>query len=269
MRYRFVNMLILVLLFGNLMAQKKLNTVDSQNAMEKMKIEIWSDIACPFCYIGKKHLEEALEKFANAKDIEIVWKSFQLDPEMKPTSGQSLYESLAERKGWSIAQTKQITQNVIKMGVAAGLQLNFDKVIPANTYKAHCLLQFAKNANKGNEVKEALFKAYFTDGKDIANEQILMEIAQSAGLNEFTPTVFSSEKILEKIQTDIYESRQVGVQGVPFFVINNQYAISGAQPANVFTNTLQKAYQDWQKNYPKQIKMDAEGSVCIPDEECK
>jgi len=269
MSYRVLNILLLVLMTGNLIAQKKSKLFESNTIMEKMKIEIWSDIACPFCYIGKKHLEEALENFEHTGNVEIVWKSFQLDPDFTPKQGQTLYESLAERKGWSITQTKQISQNVVQMGKTAGLLIDFDRVVPANTHKAHVLLQYAKQFGKGNEVKEALLKAYFTEGKDVGNENILTEIAKNAGLTEFTTSVFSSENYIDKIQNDIYESRQMGVQGVPFFVVNEQYAISGAQPVKVFSNTIEKAYQDWQKSQPKSIKMAAEGNVCIPDEECK
>jgi predicted DsbA family dithiol-disulfide isomerase len=266
---KLLNALVLVLLFGNLMAQKKLSTVESQNVMEKMKIEIWSDIACPFCFIGKRHLEEALKNFANASDIEIVWKSFQLDPGLAPSPGQNLYESLAERKGWSVAQTKQITQNVIQMGKSAGIDFKFDEVVPANTLKAHYLLQYAKSKGKGDEVKEALLKAYFIEGKDMADEETLIKIAHAAGLKDFSISEFSNDLWSQQMQTDIYESRQVGVQGVPFFVFNNQYAVSGAQPVKVFGNTIEKAYQDWQKSRSKSIKMTAEGNVCIPEQECK
>lgn len=266
---KFFHFLILLLVSADAFSQKSLKNLPSQPAMEKMTIEIWSDIACPFCYIGKRHMEKALENFENKGEVEIVWKSFQLDPDLVPENGKNLYETLAEKKGWSINQTKQITQNVVQLGTAAGLNFNFDNAIPANTFKAHCILQYAKLFGKGHEMKEVLFNAYFVEGKNIADEQLLLQLASSIGLKDADVSVFSDKDLQQKIESDIYESRQVGVQGVPFFVVNNRYGISGAQPVSVFSNTLTKAYQEWQKSKPANINMAAEGNVCVPDEGCK
>lgn len=263
-------MRILFLLFGllscNLFAQ---NAASINLKQQKMKIEIWSDVACPFCFIGKRHLEKALENFSEKDNIEIVWKSFQLDPDLNPKEGESLYESLSEKKGWSIAQTKQITQNVIQMAKAIGIEMNFDQVIPANTLKAHQFLQLAKTLGKGNEAKELLLKAYFTQGKNIADVKFLKSIATELGIEEKNLNQIEDNTFYEKVQEDIYESRQIGVQGVPFFLFNEQYAISGAQPVKAFEQTLEKSYAAWKSSQPTISISTIEGKSCTPDEECK
>lgn len=251
-----------VLLFGY-------TELTAQLKNEKMKIEIWSDVACPFCFIGKRHLEVALKNFNQKDSIEIVWKSFQLDPDLKPREGQNLYESLSEKKGWSVEQTKQITQNVIQMAQAVNIEMNFDKVIPANTLKAHQFLQLAKTFGKGSKAKELLLKAYFTEGKNIADINFLKSIATKLGIDEKNLQQIEDNTFYDKVQIDIYESRQVGVQGVPFFLFNEQFAISGAQPIKTFEQTLKKSYTAWKSSQPTFSISTIDGESCTPDEECK
>ena len=215
-----------------------------------MKVEIWSDIICPFCYIGKRHFEAALAKFADAENIEIEWKSFQLDPTLpKPASKLNVYEYLAQRKGISTEQSKAMHGQVMQMAKAAGLDYNFDKAVVANSFDAHRLIQFAKTKNMGDAAEERFFKAYFIEGKDMCDAATLLALGKEIGLVEAElKAVLESEQFSDEVKRDIFEADQVGVTGVPFFVFNDKYAVSGAQPIAVFLNTLEKSFAEWKKD---------------------
>lgn len=222
----------------------------SINKPTKMKVEIWSDIICPFCYIGKRHFEAALAKFADAENIEIEWKSFQLDPTLpKPASKLNVYEYLAQRKGISTEQSKAMHGQVMQMAKAAGLDYNFDKAVVANSFDAHRLIQFAKTKNMGDAAEERFFKAYFIEGKDMCDAATLLALGKEIGLVESElKAVLESEQFSDEVKRDIFEADQVGVTGVPFFVFNDKYAVSGAQPIAVFLNTLEKSFAEWKKD---------------------
>lgn len=237
----------------------------------KMKVEIWSDIMCPFCYIGKRHYEQALSKFAQAKDIEVEWHSFQLDPDIPMVPPKvNVYQYLADRKGISLAQSKAMHENVVQMAKAAGLTYNFDKAVTANSFDAHRLIQLAKTKRLGDEAEEHLFKAYFTDGRDFSSLAELIKLGKEIGLDEnAVKEVLNSEQFSYEVNQDIREARNIGVQGVPFFVFNRKYAVSGAQPADTFLATLQKSHGEWRKDNPGTGLKVSEGPVCTPEGECK
>lgn len=227
-----------------------------------MKVEIWSDIICPFCYIGKRKFEKAWATFSNKEEVEIVWRSYQLDPEMKTVPGQSVNEYLAARKGMSVAQAKQMNDYVSQSAKAEGLTYHLDKAIIGNTLNAHRLLHLAANHGVQDKVKENLFAAYFTEGKNIDDQEVLIAIGKSAGLEESEiKKMLESEAYKNEVRQDQYEAFQIGVRGVPFFVFNNKYAVSGAQPSEVFAEVLTKV---WQEEQP-QI---TQGAVCTPDGVC-
>ncbi len=214
-----------------------------------MKIEIWSDVACPFCYIGKRRLEQALSGFKHQSEVEIEWKSFQLNPELKTNKIQSIHEYLAEAKGWTIEYAKQMGEQVSAMAEEVGLHYNMDATVVANTLNAHRLIQFAKTQNLGDAIEEALFIAYFMKGKNIDSQAELIEIAVSIGLNAAeVEKVLLEKQFSEQVEFDAYEAQQIGVRGVPFFVFNRKYGISGAQPLEVFTRTLDQAYAEETKS---------------------
>lgn len=208
-----------------------------------MKVEVWSDIMCPFCYIGKRNYENAVKQFAGADDIEIEWKSFQLDPTIpQGESYPSEEEYLAKSKGMAPAQVKGMLQSVSQTAAQAGVEMNFDKVIVANTMYAHRLLHFAKSKGLGNELKERLFKAHFTDGLDVGKIEVLVQLTGEIGLDAAeSKAILESEEYLYDVSQDIQEAANIGVQGVPFFVFNRKFAISGAQPVEAFLETLEKA----------------------------
>ncbi len=210
-----------------------------------MKIEIWSDIACPFCYIGKRKLEKAIHKLQDASAIQIEWKSFQLNPDLITNEGQNSLAYLSETKGWSREQTLQMTAQVAAMGRQEGLEFDFEHTVVSNTKQAHRLLHFAKENGKQNELKERLFQAYFVEGKNIDQQETLLQCAESVGLVKAeAKQVLDSARFDPEIDQDVYEARLIGVQGVPFFVFDRKFGISGAQPDEVFDRTLQQALDE-------------------------
>jgi len=229
-----------------------------------MKIEVWSDIMCPFCYIGKRRLESALKDFEFADQIKIEWKSFLLNPDMVTDPNKSTLEYLSETKGWSLAQTEQITQQVVDMAKEEGLVYHMDKTVVANAKNAHRLLQLAKTLKKGDAMKERLLKAYFTEGKNIDDKGTLNLLALEVGLEkERVIACLDSDEFSEKVDQDIYESRLIGVRGVPFFVLDRKFGISGAQPKEAFDQTIRKAWEDYVKTNPfLQILENGDGSSC-------
>lgn len=238
---------------------------------KKMKVEVWSDIMCPFCYIGKRNYEEALAKFKDSKDIEIVWKSFQLDPNV-PTEKvtKSNYEYLAERKGWTMKQCKEIHESVTQTAKKAGLTYNFDNAKVANSFNAHRIIQFAKTKGWGDQAEEQFFKGYFTDGKDLNDKNDLIVIGKLIGLSESEiETALTDETYANAVNSDIQEANQLGIQGVPFFVMNRKYAVSGAQDPKVFLQTIEKAFEEWRKDNPVSPFEVIEGKTCTPEGECK
>ncbi|KIO52742.1 DsbA family oxidoreductase [Flavobacterium hibernum] len=207
-----------------------------------MKIEIWSDIMCPFCYIGKRQLETALAEFPN-NEFEIEWKSFQLDPTITPQSGKDVYTFLAERKGISVDQSIEMHKGVVERAKSVGLDYHFDKAIISNSLTAHRIIHLAKTKNLGDEMEEIFFKAYFTEGRDLNNKQTLIELGTRAGLDtkEVQEVVENEDLYLNDVHADIHEANQIGVQGVPFFVFDRKYAVSGAQPIEAFVQTIKEA----------------------------
>lgn len=205
-----------------------------------MKIEIWSDIMCPFCYIGKRHLETALNAFPG-EQFEIEWKSFQLDPSIVPQPTKNVYEYLAERKGMSVEESKQMHAGVVARAAEVGLDYHFEKAVISNSFTAHRLIQLAKTKGLGDTMEETFFKAYFTDGRDLNDEAALVELSVSAGLNALdVKDVLQNETLFaDAVNHDISEAQQIGVRGVPFFVFDRKYAISGAQPVEHFEETIQ------------------------------
>ena len=235
-----------------------------------MLIEIWSDIMCPFCYIGKRRLESAMENFEYKNHVEIVWKSFLLNSDMKTDPSKSTLEYLSETKGWSLEQTRQITEQVVEMAEGEGLKYHMDKTVVANAKNAHRLLQLSKTLGKGDDMKERLLKAYFTEGKNIDDFATLVSLAEEVGLEkERVETCLNSKEFAENVEQDILESRQIGVRGVPFFVLDRKFGISGAQPVEVFEDTLNKAWADFVKENPiLQMENGDQGNACDIDGNC-
>lgn len=229
----------------------------------KLKIQIWSDIMCPFCYIGKRRLENAIDQFGHQDSIEIEWKSFQLDPNFIASEGDNLAEHLAEKyrkdQEWALESLKNTAQTAAN----SGLEFHFEKVTMANSFNAHRLLHLAKQQQLGSELKELLFKAYFTDGKDVNDTETLKELAIKAGLEAQTiDSVLTSDAFDKEVQQDILRAQQIGVQGVPFFVFDNKYAVSGAQYEQTFLNVLEKVWEEGQFQSKITILNSSESNSC-------
>jgi predicted DsbA family dithiol-disulfide isomerase len=235
-----------------------------------MKIEIWSDVVCPFCYIGKRKLEKAIEKFPFKDQIEIEWKSFQLNPDQQTNPEINTLEHLAQAKGWSMEQTRQITSQVVEMAKTEGLTINFDKAVVANTKRAHQLIHLAKEYGIQDQMKEALLQAYFTDGQNVDDLDTLIFMGEQLGLKkEKCIAALTSNQFDQAVDKDIYESRLVGVRGVPFFVLDRKYGISGAQPDEVFDQTLEKAWTEYANTNPElKISGEEKGDSCDAEGNC-
>jgi predicted DsbA family dithiol-disulfide isomerase len=234
-----------------------------------MKVEIWSDVMCPFCYIGKRRFEQALQSFGRQNEVEIEWKSFQLNPAMVTEPGVHIDEYLAQAKGISLDRAKQMNDYVTQMAAEAGLTYNFDKAIVANSFKAHRYSHLAKAHGLGVQAEEQLFKAYFTDGKNIDDTTTLVELGRELGLDAGeVKQSLESAAYAGEVKRDIAEAQYLGVQGVPFFVFNRKYAVSGAQAVPVFEETLDKAYTEWRAENPAPNFEVIEGESCGPDGNC-
>ncbi len=234
--------------------------------MEKMKIEVWSDVMCPFCYIGKRKLEKSLQAFPNKDLIEIEWKSYQLNPGLKTDTSITIDDYLAIHKGMPLEQARQLNDQVTEIAEQEGLVYNLDRAVVANSFKAHILAHFAKRSGKQQEVEELLFKSYFTEGKNIDDMDVLKEIAESQGLDrgQFENIVKTGE-LDDEVKMDIHEAKQVGVKGVPFFVYDRKYAISGAQPQELFERTLLQSMEEWKSSSVLKVVDNNEGASCGPD----
>lgn len=231
-----------------------------------MKIEIWSDVVCPFCYIGKRHLEAALENFPHRDDVTLEYKAFQLDPNAALYNGQDYYENMAAKFG-SIEKAKQMTANITEQAKAAGLDFHFDTMKPTNTFDAHRLSEYAKEHGKGTDIAEKLLYANFTESQDVGNHETLANIAEDAGLDkdEALAVLRDENAYREAVNNDIKEAGQLGASGVPFFVINRKYGISGAQPTETFTEALEKVWEEENKVSPLQNLSSDSDDSCGPD----
>ncbi len=209
-------------------------------SIPKIKIDVVSDVVCPWCYIGKRRLEKAIDQLAGQVDVEVEFHPFELNPDM-PKEGKNQKEYLTNKFGGA-DRYKQITSNVIKVAAEEGLHFNFDKQeVSPNTRDAHRIIRFAKSEGKQAAIKEAFLKGYFEEGIDLSKKENLLSIATKAGLDTIkVSSLLNSDEGLVEVELEERMNAQRGISGVPYFIINNKYGVSGAQPAEVF----QKAFLD-------------------------
>ncbi|MDP4131677.1 MAG: DsbA family oxidoreductase [Bacteroidota bacterium] len=236
--------------------------------MEKMmRVDIWSDVRCPFCYIGKRKFEAALDKFTHKDQVEISWHSFELDPDLKTQTDLNVYDYFVERKGVPREHAEKLHSQVTRTAADVGLKFNFDQAVIANSFNAHRLIQFAKTKGFGDKAEEALFRAYFTDGQNIDDNETLVQIGDSLGLeSEKVNEMLSSGKYRQEVEQDELQAREIGINGVPFFIFNNQYAVSGAQPAEIFSGVLDKSFNEFEKENTSLTV--TTGETCSTDVNC-
>jgi predicted DsbA family dithiol-disulfide isomerase len=233
-----------------------------------MRIDIWSDIACPWCYIGKRRLEGALESFEHKDDVEVVWHSFELDPgaPVPPTEKTSVH--LAQKYGGGPGQIAEMTQRVAQTAQDEGLDYRLDDTMHIATRDAHRLLHLALETG-GTQLqgalKERLLEDYFVKAKDASEHGVLRAAALEVGLaGDEIERVLTSDAYDEEVWADIQQARAYGATGVPFFVVDGRYGISGAQPTEVFAGALQQA---WAESHPQLTTLagDADAEACGPD----
>lgn len=216
-----------------------------------MKIEIYSDIGCPWCYIGKRRLEQALRGFEHRDEVAIEWRSFELAPDMPATSPLDTAQYLTSAKGIPPAKAQELIAHCTQIGAAEGLELRFDRLKLFNTRKAHQLLHFAKTAGLQAALKERLFRAAFTEGREIGQIDVLVELASEVGLD---PTgareALEAEHYLPAVLDDEDQAQALGARGVPYFLINDKYALSGAQSSETFKEMLETV---WREEHPVEM----------------
>ncbi|MBL0046562.1 MAG: DsbA family oxidoreductase [Bacteroidetes bacterium] len=235
-----------------------------------MKVEIWSDVMCPFCYIGKRRFEAALEQFPDKNKIEIEWKSFQLNPDMITNPNKKIDAYLAEVKGISLEQAKEMNERVTAMAKEVGLTYHFEKAIVANSFDAHRFSHFAKSKGLQDAAEERLFKANFTEGKNTADAATLVELGVEIGLDKLElKELLKSTSFSDAVQEDIIEARNIGVGGVPFFVFDRKYAVSGAQASEAFLQALKQSFAEYQSTKFDLNAALSDDLVCTPDGDCK
>ncbi|TCC96895.1 DsbA family oxidoreductase [Pedobacter hiemivivus] len=210
-----------------------------------MKVDIWSDVRCPFCYIGKRKFEMALAQFEHKDEVEVEWHSFELDPNTTTILDKNAYDYLAERYGksreWSVETHKHVAQTAAEVG----LTFNFEQSVIANSFDAHRLIQMAKQNGAGDLVEENLFKAHFTDGKNIADHEVLLQIGKDSGLNALEVEVMlKSDDFTDEVRYDEKTAQDLGITGVPFFIFDQKLAVSGAQPPETFLGAMIKAGEE-------------------------
>lgn len=228
-----------------------------------MRVDVWSDIACPWCYIGKRRFETALERWEHADDVEVVWHSFQLDPSIPEHYDGTEVDYLVSRKGMAEPQVRQMIAMVSQEATKEGLDYDFDNLVVANSLAAHRLLHVAARQGLAGEVKEALLRAHFVEARDVGSVDELVAIGTAAGLDaDQIRAGLDDPQVADEVQADFDAARRLGINGVPFFVLDNRFAVSGAQKPAVFEQALTQA---WQASAPLVPVGSQDAAACGPD----
>jgi len=210
-----------------------------------MRVEIWSDIACPWCYIGRRRFERALDGFEHRDQVEVIWRSFQLDPNAQRDYAGSANDLLAQRYGMSREQAESANARVTALAALEGLEFHLDRAHPVNSLDAHRLIHLAAQHHLQGEMKERLQKAYFTDGMVISDPDTLVRLAVEVGLDaDETRQVLESDAFEAAVRTEERQAQAMGINGVPFFVFDEKYAVSGAQAVALFLTALERTWAD-------------------------
>lgn len=210
-----------------------------------MKIEIWSDIACPWCYVGKRRFEQALAEFPHRQDVDVIWRSFELDPSAPPRQREPQAELLARKYGVPLERAEAMNANMTAEARKEGLDFHFERVQVGNTFDAHRLIHFADTNGKRVEMVERLFHAYLTDGHALGDHEVLVGLAADVGLDaEAARSALASTAFGDAVRADEERARMFGISGVPFFAIDETYGVSGAQPAAALLEVLSQAWSD-------------------------
>ena len=229
-----------------------------------MKIEIWSDVACPWCYVGKRRFEEALARFPHRDALEITWRSFELDPQAPARRDERQVEHLAAKYRVPVAQAEAMNARMTGEARKEGLEFHLDRVVLGSTFDAHRLIHLAAALGRREEAVERLFKAYLADGVALGEHESLVALATEIGLPaQRTRQMLASDEFAAAVRADEARARGFGITGVPFFAIDERYGVSGAQPPEAILGALQQA---WDEAHPSKVltpagNADANGCV--------
>lgn len=242
--------------------------------MNKMKIEVWTDIMCPYCYIGKIHYEKALKQFEHADEVELEWKAFQLGPDLPDKgNGYPVKEYLTQTAGYPIENVNKMFEGIRKLADEAGVVFNLPNAVAANTRDAHRLIKFAAKSGKDSFVLQKLSKAYFEEAKDYSDLDLLVAIGKEAGLDENALLdMFNSDDYLYEIKQDMQEAANLGIDTVPTFLMDRKQAIVGSEPVELFLEVLNKSYKEWKErrtNETSPVLEVSKGMSCNADGMCE
>jgi predicted DsbA family dithiol-disulfide isomerase len=234
-----------------------------------LKVEIWSDVVCPWCYIGKRRFETALGRFAHKDEVEVFWRSFELDPSAPALREGDPAERLAAKYGMSRQQAVDNQQRLTSMAAQEGLDFHFETAQSGNTFNAHRLLHLAEERGVQGEAKERLLRAYFTEAEPIGDTETLVRLAETIGIPAADArAVLSSDTYADQVRADEQEAAELGISGVPFFVIDRRYGVSGAQSPEVLLQALE---QGWADAHPARVLVPVGGGATdatCTDETC-
>ena len=239
--------------------------MNTKPRMEKqVTIEIWSDVVCPFCLLAKKKMERAIAAIHATDKVEVIWHSFQLDPSFPVNKSLPSIEYLSESKGLTIEQVTEMCNSLSSQATPYGIDFNFDKALTFNTSNVHRLIQWAKTFQLSNQLKETLMQAHFAEGIDLSKEKNIYGIAEKAGLPvDKTKEILQSDAYAKDVTADIERAKDLGIRGVPYFLINKKEVIKGAQHETVFENAISAALKE-----SAAPASDATQGYCTPDEGC-
>jgi predicted DsbA family dithiol-disulfide isomerase len=228
-----------------------------------MRVEIWSDVVCPWCAIGRRNLQQALEGYEHADDVEVVWRSYELDPGAPAERTGSYVEHLAHKYGIPAAEARARLARVVSVGAEAGVDFRFDDARPGNTFDAHRLLHLAAELGVQDDLKGRLFDATFTEGRPVGDRDTLVAVAVDSGIAEADARrVLESDAYADEVRADEAEGHAIGVQGVPFFVVDRRYGAAGAQPPEVLRELLERA---WREANPIEVVVGGPAGACDGD----
>ena len=232
--------------------------------MAELRIDVWSDIACPWCYVGKRRLERALKEFPHADDVKVVWHAFELDPtapqERDPSVSHA--ERIAKKYGMSVEQARRSSERLSETARGEGLAFDFEHIRSGNTFDAHRLVHLAAKRGLQDAMKERLLRAYLEEGALMADHGTLLRLALEVGLAEGeVADVLASDQYAREVRADEARARELGINGVPCFVLDGRFAVSGAQSPQILLSAL---HQAWAERDPASAEL-PEGAVCGPD----
>lgn len=212
-----------------------------------MNVEIWSDVVCPWCYIGKRRFEAALEKFEHGEEVDVAFRSFELDPHAPAREEVPLEQLLASKYGMSLEDARAANVRITSLAAEAGLEYHLDRVKRGNSFDAHRIIHLADQHGLQSAMKERLMRAYFTEGEAIGEIDVLERLAGEVGLDpEEAHRVLSSGEFADSVHAEEQDAGELGISGVPFFVIERRWGISGAQPTEVFLRALGESWEQIQ-----------------------